>query len=75
MATAVELARYLLRAVSERPEDVRVEHVWTPKTDLLFLQLPSSDRKRLRRRELAMLSGVIERLGREEGRELVVDLR
>jgi len=72
--SVVELTRFLLRAVSERPGDVKVEHVWTPTADLLLLRLPSRDRRRLRPEDIAALTRVIERLAGGE-RELVVDLR
>jgi predicted RNA-binding protein YlqC (UPF0109 family) len=70
-----ELARHLLRAVSEEPDGVRVDHVWTPKADLLFLRLPSRDRVRLRREDCAALVTVIEGVAAQTDREVVVDLR
>lgn len=75
MTRGVEVARYLARGISRRPEGVRVEHVWTPSADLVFLRLPAEDKKRLRAEEVAALLRVIELLGREEERELVVDLK
>ncbi|HHE48499.1 MAG TPA: hypothetical protein ENL11_06245 [Candidatus Acetothermia bacterium] len=75
MGDVVELARFLLEAVSARPEEVKVEYLWTPSTDLVFLKLPGRDRRRLRREDLAALVRVVEKLGRKPGRKLVVDLR
>jgi len=72
---AVEVARYLVRGVLRRPEVVKVEHVWTPEADLLFLRLPEEERRRLRSEGVAALLRVIETLGREGERTLVVDLR
>jgi hypothetical protein len=54
---------------------VKVEHVWTPEADLLFLRLPEEERRRLRSEGVAALLRVIETLGREGERTLVVDLR
>jgi len=75
MADVVRLARFLLEAVSSRPEEARVEHLWTPNADLIFLRLPARDRRCLRKEDLEALVRVVERLGKRPDRELVVDLR
>lgn len=75
MGDVVELARFLLKAVSTRPEEAKVKYVWTPSADLVFLKVPARDRRRLRPEDLAALVRVVEKLGRKPGRELVVDLR
>jgi len=67
------LARFLLQAIIS--DSKGVEHVWTPKADLIFLRLGGAAKKRLREEDLAALARVIERLGASGDREVVVDIR
>ncbi len=71
----VELARYLLGAVCQDPDEAKVEHLWTPTADLVFLRVSGAARKRLKPEDLAAVIRILERLGGGEERELVVDLR
>ena len=71
----VELARYLLGAVCQDPDEAKVEHLWTPTADLVFLRVSGAARKRLNPEDLAAVIRILERLGGGEERELVVDLR
>ena len=71
----VELARYLLGALCQDPDEAKVEHLWTPTADLVFLRVTGAARKRLKPEDLAAVIRILERLGGGEERELVVDLR
>lgn len=75
MGDPVGVARYLLQAICSRPGEARVEHVWTPTADLLFLRITGAAKKRLKQEGLAALVRVVERLGADGERELVVDLK
>ncbi|MCR4391691.1 MAG: hypothetical protein NUV94_02665 [Candidatus Acetothermia bacterium] len=70
-----ELARYLLRAVSDRPAEVQVDHVWSAHVDFLFLRVPESDQTRLSPRDRDALARVIETVGARTGRTVMVDWR
>ncbi len=75
MADPVALAKYLLRAIWQRPEEVQVEYIWTPSADLVFLKLAGGAKRRLKQEDLAALVRVVERLGATDERQLVVDVR
>lgn len=71
----VELARYLVGAICQDPEEAKVEHLWTPTADLVFLRVRGAARKRLKQEDLAVVIRILERLGGGGEREFVVDLR
>ncbi len=75
MVDPAGLARYLLTAICQRPEEAKVEYLWTPSADLVFLRLTGGAKKRIKQEDLAALVRVVERLGASGERLLVVDVR
>lgn len=69
----IDLARFLLRAVSQRPGEVQVEHIRSEEIDFLFLRLPGGGG--LSARDRAALVSVIEAIGARSGRTVIVDWR
>ncbi|GAB4307696.1 MAG: hypothetical protein Kow0097_07920 [Candidatus Bipolaricaulota bacterium] len=68
-----DLARYLLRAVTSRPGEVEVEHIQSGPVDLLFLRVPGHERDALTSRDREALCQVIETIGGQAGRTVIVD--
>lgn len=71
----LELTRYLVRAVVTRPNEAKVEHVYSGGLDLLFLSVAKQDRQNLSERDKDALALVVERIGKALGREVIVDWR
>lgn len=69
----VDLARFLLRAVSQRPGEVQVEHIRSEEIEFLFLRLPGGGG--LSARDQAALVSVLETVGARSGRTVIVDWR
>ncbi len=71
----VELARFLLRAVSPRPGEVQVEHIRSGEVEFLFLRLPGGEGGGLPARDREAVAYVIEAIGARAGRTVIVDWR
>lgn len=69
----VELSRYLLRAITSRPAETKVEHIHSGGVDFLFLSVAKADRKALSDRDKDALVLVLERIGKKLGREVIAD--
>lgn len=67
----VELARYLLRAVSPRPGEAHVEHIRSGDVDFLFLRPGGADN--LAPKDQEALATVIERVGARAGGTVITD--
>lgn len=71
----LELSRYLLRAVTSRPADTKVEHIHSGGVDFLFLEVAKPDQRALSERDKDAVVLVLERIGKKLGREVIVDWR
>jgi len=72
-----ELLQYLIAAVVERPERVKIDHISTPKVELFYLSVPKGDLGRLlgrRGRTVEAIRAVMGIAAARLGKETVIDV-
>lgn len=72
-----ELLQYLVSGLVEQPEQVKIEHISTPKVELFYLSVSRKDLGRLLGREgrtVEALRAVLAAVAAKQGKETVIDV-
>ncbi len=72
-----ELLQYLVSGVVERPEQVKIDHISTPKVELFYLSVSKRDLGRLLGREgrtVEAIRAVMNHVAAKLGKETVIDV-
>jgi predicted RNA-binding protein YlqC (UPF0109 family) len=72
-----ELLQYLVAAVVDRPETIKIDHILTPKVELFYLSVPRRELGRLlgrRGRTVEAIRAVVRAAGTRIGKETLIDV-
>ncbi len=72
-----QLLEYLVASIVDRPEEIKIDHISTPKVELFYLSVAKADLGRLlgrRGHTVESIRRVIEAVGRRLDKETVVDV-